>query len=81
LDAIVPDETGILVAAKAPEALAEALVKLANDKDLRFRLAQAARRRVEDLFSFESCVCRYQNLYRGRKLGSVLYRASSRHDN
>jgi hypothetical protein len=54
-----------------PEALAEALVKLANDKDLRFSLGQAARRRIEERFSLESCVRRYQNLYRGRKLGSV----------
>jgi glycosyltransferase involved in cell wall biosynthesis len=71
LDAIVPDDTGMLVAAKAPEALAEALVKLANDKDLRLRLGRAARRRVEERFSLESCVRRYQNLYRGRKLGSA----------
>jgi glycosyltransferase involved in cell wall biosynthesis len=71
LDAIVPNETGILVAAKAPEALAEALVRLANDKELRSKLGKAARRRVEERFSLESCVRQYQNLYRARKLGLV----------
>ncbi len=46
LDAVVDNETGILVNPKDPAALAASMLRLARDRDLRHRLAEAARRRV-----------------------------------
>lgn len=50
------DETGFLVPAGDPAALAERLAALARDPDLRHRLGQAARRRVLEHFSLERMV-------------------------
>jgi glycosyltransferase involved in cell wall biosynthesis len=64
LDAVVGGESGILVRPRDPRALAAALTRLAHDPTLRRRLAEAARRRVEQRFSLEKCVARYETLYR-----------------
>jgi glycosyltransferase involved in cell wall biosynthesis len=50
-DTVVDDETGVLVDAPSPEALAEKLVELAGDTDRRLRLGTAGRRRYEQLFT------------------------------
>jgi glycosyltransferase involved in cell wall biosynthesis len=65
LDAIVPGETGVLVPAKAPEALGQAIADLAADAGLRARMGAAARARAEQQFSVDACVRRYVSLYRG----------------
>jgi glycosyltransferase involved in cell wall biosynthesis len=64
LDAVVDEESGILVRPRDTCALAAALKRLASDPDLRRRLGEAARRRVEARFSLETCVARYEKLYR-----------------
>jgi glycosyltransferase involved in cell wall biosynthesis len=64
LDAIVDGESGILVRPRDPLALAAALKRLASDPALRRRLGDAARTRVEERFSLERCVARYDRLYR-----------------
>jgi glycosyltransferase involved in cell wall biosynthesis len=64
LDAIVDGESGILVRPRDPSALAAALKLLARDPALRRRLGEAARTRVEKRFSLETCVARYEKLYR-----------------
>jgi glycosyltransferase involved in cell wall biosynthesis len=64
-DAIAHGETGLLVAAHAPQELAAAILAMANDPDRMRRFGQAGRRRVETLFSLEACVKAYVNLYRG----------------
>ena len=64
LDAVVDEESGILVRPRDPRALAAALTRLATDPALRRRLAGAARNRVEQRFSLEKCVARYEKLYR-----------------
>jgi glycosyltransferase involved in cell wall biosynthesis len=64
LDAIVDGESGILVPPRDPPALAVALKRLAGDPALRRRLGEAARTRVEERFSLERCVARYDRLYR-----------------
>jgi hypothetical protein len=46
-------------------ALAAAFACLASDPDLRCHFAAAARRRVEQRFTLQSCVDRYEKLYRG----------------
>jgi glycosyltransferase involved in cell wall biosynthesis len=64
LDAIVDNESGILVPPRDPSALAAALARLASDPDTRRRCGDAARRRVEQQFALERCVERYEKLYR-----------------
>ena len=64
LDAVVDEETGILVHARDPRALAAAVTRLAADPALRRRLAGAARHRVGQRFSLEKCVACYEKLYR-----------------
>ncbi|MGI8656815.1 MAG: glycosyltransferase family 4 protein [Pyrinomonadaceae bacterium] len=48
---MVTPETGLLVAPGEPKALADAMNRLAADRDLRERMGRAARRRYEDVFS------------------------------
>ena len=54
---------GLLVPAADPQALAEAIVKLADDADLRRAMGQAGRQMAEQRFSLETMVARYQRLY------------------
>ena len=62
---ILPDEQGELVVpvAAGPEGLARALGRLAGDPELRARLGQANRARVEREFSFETMVAAYRSVY------------------
>lgn len=63
-DAVVENETGFLVPVRDPDALAPAILTLAGDPGLRRRFGEAGRRRVEQLFSLQACVDRYERLYR-----------------
>jgi glycosyltransferase involved in cell wall biosynthesis len=65
LDAVVAGETGLLVPVHTPAAMAAAIVELAIAPGLRTQLGEAARRRIERLFSLDACVAGYANLYRG----------------
>jgi glycosyltransferase involved in cell wall biosynthesis len=64
VDAVIDNETGLLVDAGDPPALAAAMLRLAKDPQLRRRLAGAARARVEQQFTLEACVGHYEKLYR-----------------
>jgi glycosyltransferase involved in cell wall biosynthesis len=64
LDAVTDDETGLLVRPNDPNALAAALIRLAGDPALRRRLGDAARQRVQQRFSLDACVARYEKMYR-----------------
>jgi len=64
LDAIVDNESGILVPPRDPSALAAAIARFASDPEIRRRYGDAARRRVEERFALERCVERYETLYR-----------------
>jgi glycosyltransferase involved in cell wall biosynthesis len=78
IDAVVNNETGLLVRAHDPKALGAAILRLAKDPALRRRFAEAARRRAEERFSLDACVGRYERLYRAlnepvpRPIGEVL---------
>jgi len=68
-EAVVDGETGIVVAPRDPDALADAILRLACDGELRQRYGEAGRRRVEAHFSLEACVGAYEALYRGLLAG------------
>ena len=63
-EAIIEGSTGLLVAPKAPSALARAIVRLANDPGERQKMGARGRARVENNFSLEACVSGYEVLYR-----------------
>jgi glycosyltransferase involved in cell wall biosynthesis len=58
------EKTGLLVPAKNPEALAEAILTLYHDRRLAGRLAEEGRRQVRDKFSAEATAARTIELYR-----------------
>lgn len=64
-DAIVEDETGLLVPPGDATQLAAALSRLAGDEALRSRLALAGRTRVENEFKQEKVVAGYVNYFQG----------------
>jgi glycosyltransferase involved in cell wall biosynthesis len=55
-EAVVHGATGLLVPPRDDHALAEAIVKMLTDADLRARFGEAGRRRVEEQFSEERLV-------------------------
>jgi glycosyltransferase involved in cell wall biosynthesis len=71
LDAIVDDESGLLVPVQDPAALMAAISRLRDDAALRQRLGTAARSRVKALFSLDTCVQRYLKLYTKVMAGDV----------
>jgi glycosyltransferase involved in cell wall biosynthesis len=64
MDAVADNETGLLVPVRDPRGLAAAILRLAQEPDLRRSFGDAARRRVEQRFSLQACVDRYERLYR-----------------
>ena len=70
-EAVASGETGLVVAPRDPDALADAILRLASDGELRRRYGEAGRRRVEQHFSLEGCVAAYEALYRGLLDGKV----------
>jgi glycosyltransferase involved in cell wall biosynthesis len=63
LEIVADGETGIQVPARSGEALAEALILLVRDSDLRRRLGMSGRKRVEELFNLERRTDRIEELY------------------
>jgi glycosyltransferase involved in cell wall biosynthesis len=64
-DAVVHGQSGYLVPVSNTEALGAAIATFYEDDDLRTRFGAAARRRVEQLFTLDTCIQRYLNLYHG----------------
>lgn len=64
LDAITDGGNGLLTLPKAPEQLAEAISRLLGDAGLRARLGRAARRTVEERFSWRVVGGKYLRSYR-----------------
>lgn len=65
LDAIADGHSGLLVPPQDPVALAAAILDLAAHPQRRRELGLAARERTLELFSQDTCVARYEALYRG----------------
>jgi glycosyltransferase involved in cell wall biosynthesis len=63
-DVVAEGETGLLVPANDASALAEAIIKLAGDADLRKQMGEAGRRRAERLFAPGVIGAAHEALYR-----------------
>jgi colanic acid/amylovoran biosynthesis glycosyltransferase len=66
-EAIHDEETGLLVPERCPSALADALQRMLTDRDLRVRLAQGARRRMEEEFDVVRNAARLRSVFRGER--------------
>jgi glycosyltransferase involved in cell wall biosynthesis len=55
---------GLLVDVKDPEAIADAMLRLAQDAGFRARVADAGYERVSQLYRLETVVAQYEHLYR-----------------
>lgn len=62
-DAIIPDETGLLVPVRNPEALANAIEKLLSDKELRHKMGKRGRELVVEKFSSLVINSQFINIY------------------
>ena len=63
-EAVVHDETGVLVDTEDAMGLANSVISLLGDPDRARRLAELARQRVERKFTLQACSRDYENLYR-----------------
>jgi len=63
-EAIVPGETGLIVPPADPESMARAIVELLENPDRRRAMGEAARKRVNSLFTVDRMIEGYDNLYR-----------------
>lgn len=62
-EVIVHQQTGLLIEPDESEQLAEAIIFLLDHPDVARQLGQAARQRVQDVFSMEQCVDAYDTIY------------------
>lgn len=62
-DAIEPNETGLLVEVKNPQALAEGILKLLNDNELRKKFAENGRLLAEKEFNIKDVVKTHMHIY------------------
>jgi glycosyltransferase involved in cell wall biosynthesis len=62
-EAVVDGQTGLIVPPRDPKAIAEAILRLSRDADLRRRLGEAGQKRVRAEFSIERCVAAHAQLY------------------
>jgi L-malate glycosyltransferase len=65
IDAIEHDANGILVPPSAPEALSDAILGLALNPQRARALGDAAHAAARERYSLETCVDRYERLWRG----------------
>jgi glycosyltransferase involved in cell wall biosynthesis len=65
VEAVLDGVTGRTVGPGNPEELANAIVALAEDAELRERFGEAGRRRVEEDFTLDRCIAQYERLYLG----------------
>ena len=63
VDAVVDGENGLLVPPDDPEALADALLRVAEDREFAAKLGEAGRERAKKLFSWESIAGRHLRVY------------------
>ncbi len=71
IDALDDGENGFLVEPESSEELASAILTLAEMPDLRQRLGLAARAKALQRFSLETCIDRYERLWRNLAEGAA----------
>ncbi len=62
-EAVVDEETGLIVEPQDSDEMARALVRLASDSALRARLGEAGRERVKSNFGMKRCIEEIERLY------------------
>jgi glycosyltransferase involved in cell wall biosynthesis len=62
-EAVVHNETGLLVSPESAIALAEAILSILKDKEMAFRYGAAGRKRVEEKFRLEKMIGQYEGLF------------------
>ena len=70
-EAVLDGETGFVVPVQAPDALAAAIAKLAEDGELRARFGTAGRARIERHFTIEQSTDAYAALYEAALAGTA----------
>jgi glycosyltransferase involved in cell wall biosynthesis len=70
-EAVLDGVTGLVVPARDPRRLAQAITQLAHDKQRRVAFGTAGRQRAAECFSQEQCKRRYDVLYRGLLAGRL----------
>jgi glycosyltransferase involved in cell wall biosynthesis len=63
-EVVVDGVTGLLVSPRNPDMLAQAIIRLLHDPDLRRKMGQAGQRRVEQYFSLKETIWQTELLYR-----------------
>lgn len=63
-EVVVDGTTGLLVPVSQPPALADALATLLTDRSTADAMGKAARKRVEDNFTFEMMIDKHEHMYR-----------------
>ena len=63
-------ETGLVIPKEDPEALADAIESLLNDKSLRERLADNARSRMQAMYSSQAMYQKYNGIYQNLLSGA-----------
>ena len=67
---VVNSENGLLVPAENPQALAQAIKKLAENPEERASLAAQAKRDYDNKFSYPIFLNNYRNFYQSMRKGS-----------
>ncbi len=62
-EVVVHQKTGLVVPAKSPKKLSEAIIELSSDPKKMQSFGKAGKKRVEQSFSIDKCVSEYHDLY------------------
>jgi len=68
-EAVIDEVCGLVVPPKDADEIANAMLRLAASSELRERMGASARRRVEEHFSLDACVDRYEIVYAALRRG------------
>ncbi|MDA7766416.1 glycosyltransferase [Alphaproteobacteria bacterium] len=64
-EAVINNQTGLIVPPKSPVELGQAILKLARNKHVRQKMGKAGKTSVKKHFTLESCVDKYSQFYNG----------------
>lgn len=62
-EVVIEGETGILIPPKDSEKMAQAIIKILQNPNLAKKMGEAGRKRVEDKFTLDRMVNRYESIY------------------